>query len=180
LPSKQFALATEVLPRAIRFGLLLNPANQGHVVQRRGAEDAAVALGHNLVSVEASSAHDLYGAFQALARERVELAMVLNDPVFNRENRRIAVLAAAKRLPTMFSLREYVEAGGMMSYGVSLSANWRRAAYYADKILKGTAPGDIPIELPTRLELVINLSTAKAIGLEIPPTLLARADEVIE
>jgi putative tryptophan/tyrosine transport system substrate-binding protein len=106
--------------------------------------------------------------------------MVLNDPVFNRENRRIAVLAAAKRLPTMYSLREYVEAGGMMSYGVSLSANWRRAAYYVDRILRGSRPEDLPIELPTKLELVINLGTAKAIELPISEQFLLRADEVIE
>jgi ABC-type uncharacterized transport system substrate-binding protein len=180
LPGKQLALATEVLPGATRFGLLVNPGNQGHAVLRREAEEAAASLALSLVPVEASSPTDLDGAFQALARERVELAMVLNDPVFNRENRRIAVLAAANRLPTMYALREYVEAGGMMSYGVSLGANWRRAAYYVDRILKGTKPGELPIELPTKLELVINLSTAKAIGITIPESFLLRADEVIE
>jgi putative ABC transport system substrate-binding protein len=180
LPGKQLALATEVLPGATRFGLLVNPGNQGHAVLQRGAEAAAAALARSLVSVEATSPNDLDRAFQAFVRERVELVMVLNDPVFNRENRRIAVLAAAKQLPTMYALREYVEAGGMMSYGVSLSANWRRAAYYVDRILKGTKPGDLPMELPTKLELVINLSTAKAIGLTIPEQLLLRADEVIE
>jgi putative ABC transport system substrate-binding protein len=127
------------------------------------------------VSVEAHSPNDLDRAFQVLLHERV-----LADPVFNRENRRIAVFAAAKRLPTMYAFREYVEAGGMMSYGVSLSANWRRAAYYVDRILRGTKPGDLPIELPTKLELVINLSTAKAIGVTLPEQLLLRADEVIE
>src|SRR5262245_38540629 len=109
LPGKQLALATEILPGATRFGLLFNPGNQGHAVLQRGAEVAAAALGRSLVSVEASSPNDLDSAFQALARERVELIMVLNDPVFNKESRRIAVLAAAKRLPTMHSLREYVE-----------------------------------------------------------------------
>jgi putative ABC transport system substrate-binding protein len=132
------------------------------------------------VSVEANAPNDLDRAFEVLVRERADLVLVLTDPVFNRENRRIAVLAAAKRLPTMHAFREYVDAGGMMSYGVSLSANWRRAAYYADRILRGTKPGDLPIELPTKLELVINLSTAKAIGITIPDQLLLRADEVIE
>jgi len=132
------------------------------------------------VSVEANSSNDLEGAFQVLVRERVNLVLVLSDPMFNKENRRIAVLAAANRLPTMHRFREYVEAGGMMSYGVSLSANWRRAAYYVDRILKGSKPGDLPIELPTKLELVINVSTAKAIGIAVPEQLLLRADEVIE
>jgi ABC-type uncharacterized transport system substrate-binding protein len=180
LPGKQLALATEVLPGATRFGLLVNPRNQGHAVQQRGAEAAAVALRRSLVSVEATSPNDLDRAFQALAREHVELLILLSDPVFAREGRRIAVLSAAKRLPTMYSFREYVEAGGMMSYGVSLSANWRRAAHYVDRVLRGDKPGDLPIELPTKVELVINLSTAKAIELPIPEQFLLRADEVIE
>jgi putative ABC transport system substrate-binding protein len=132
------------------------------------------------VRVEARSSSDLDGAFQALERERADVVLVLSDPVFNKASRRIAVLAAAKRLSTIYSLREDVEMGGMMSYGVSLSANWRRAAYYVDRILKGAKPGDLPIELPTKLELVINLSTAKALGLTIPESFLLRADEVIE
>jgi len=180
LPGKQLALATEVFPGATRFGLLVNPGNQGHAVLKPSAQSAAAALGLSLVPVEARSPNELDRAFQVLVREHADLVVVLSDPVFNRENRRLAVLAAAKRLPTMHGFREYVEAGGMMSYGVSLSANWRRAAYYADRILKGTKPGDLPIELPTTLELVINLSTAKAIGVTIPEQLLLRADEVIE
>jgi ABC-type uncharacterized transport system substrate-binding protein len=180
LTGKQLAFGIEVIPGATRVGLLVNPRNQGHAFLRQDAETAAASLARTLVSVEASAPSDLDRAFQALVRDRVELLMVLNDPVFNRENRRIAVLAAAKRLPTMFSLREYVEAGGMMSYGLSLGANWRRAAYFVDRILKGDRPGDLPIELPTRLELVINMSTAKAIGVTIPEQVLLRADEVIE
>jgi ABC-type uncharacterized transport system substrate-binding protein len=180
LPGKQLALAAEVLPRATRIALLVNPHNQGHAFLRRGAETAATSLGLSLVPVEASSPGDLDGAFQALVRERAELVMVLGDPVFNRENRRIAILAAAHRLPTMNAYREYVEAGGMMSYGISLSANWSRAAHYVDRILKGAKPANLPIELPTRLELVINLSTARAIELPITEQFLLRADEVIE
>ena len=180
LTGKQLAFATEVIPSATRIGLLVDPRNQGHAFLRREAETAAASLALSLVPVEASSPTDLDRAFQALARERVHLVMVLSDPVFNRENRRIAVLAAAMRLPTMHPLREYVEAGGLMSYGVSLGANWRRAAYFVDRILKGGRPGDLPIELPTRLELIINLSTAKAIGVTIPEQVLLRADEVIK
>jgi putative ABC transport system substrate-binding protein len=180
LTGKQLALAVEVIPGASRIGLLTNPRNQGHAVLRHEAEAAAASLALNLLPVEASSPTDLDRSFQALARERAQLVMVFNDPVFNRENRRIAVLAAAMRLPTMYGLREYVEAGGLMNYGLSLGANWRRAAYFVDRILKGAKPGDLPIELPTRLELVINLSTAKAIGVTIPEQVLLRADEVIE
>ena len=180
LPGKQMALAIEAMPGATRFGLLVNPANPGHATQQRGAEAAATALTRSLVRVEARSSSDLDSAFQVLERERADLVLVLSDPVFNRSSRRIAVLAAAKRLPTIYSLREDVETGGMMSYGVSLSANWRRAAYYVDRILKGAKPGELPIELPTKLELVVNLSTAKALGLTIPEAFLLRADEVIE
>ena len=100
--------------------------------------------------------------------------------MFLTERRRIAMLAIAARLPTMFGFREHVDAGGLMSYGVDLRANWRRAADFVDKILKGAKPGDLPVELPTKFELVINLKTAKAIGLTIPEPFLVRADEVIE
>jgi putative ABC transport system substrate-binding protein len=180
LTGKQLALGTEVIPNASRIGLLVNSRDQGHAFLRRDAETAAASLSRSLVTVEANSPADLDRAFQALVRERVEFVIVLPDPVFNRENRRIAVLAAAKRLPTIYSFREYVEAGGLMSYGISLGANWRRAAYYVDRILQGTKPGDLPMELPTKLELVINLSTARAIELPISEQFLARADEVIE
>jgi ABC-type uncharacterized transport system substrate-binding protein len=180
LPGKQLALAIEVIPGTTSFGLLINPENPGHAFQLRGAEAAAATLGRKLVLAEAAAPKELDRAFEVLVRERADLILVLADPVFIRENRRIAVLAAAKRLPTMYAFREYVEAGGLMSYGVSLGANWRRAAYFVDRILKGSKPGDLPIELPTKLELVINLSTAKAIGVSIPERLLLRADEVIE
>ena len=113
LVGKQWALAIEVIPGATKFGLLLNPGNQGHAVQRQDAETAAAALSRSLVSVEAKSPVDLEEAFRVLVRERVDLVLVLSDPIFNKENRRIAVLAAANRLPTMHPFREYVEAGGM-------------------------------------------------------------------
>jgi len=180
LPGKQLALAIEVIPNVSRVGLLINPRNQGHAMLQQGAQTAAAALSRSVVPAEASSSGDLNSAFEVLARERVDLVMVLPDPIFNSANGRIAVLAAAKRLPTMNAFREYVEAGGTMSYGVSLGANWHRAAYFADRILKGNKLGDLPIELPTKLELVINLSTARAIGISIAEHILQRADEVIE
>ena len=126
------------------------------------------------------SPDDLHTALQRLARERVKAVLVLPDFMFLNERKRIALFAVAERLPTMFGFRESVEDGGLMSYGTDLRESWRRMAAFVDKILKGTKPGDLPIEFPTKLELLINLITAKALDLEIPPTLLARADEVIE
>jgi putative ABC transport system substrate-binding protein len=123
---------------------------------------------------------DLHAAFQHLAQERVKIALVLADAMFLNERKRIALFAMAARLPTMFGFRENVEDGGLMSYGIDVRDGWRRTAAFVDKILKGTKPGDLPIEFPTKLRLLINLTAAKALGLEVPPTLLARADEVIE
>jgi putative tryptophan/tyrosine transport system substrate-binding protein len=117
---------------------------------------------------------------QRLSREKVQAVIVPGNGLLNSEQKRIAELARALRLPLVFSAREGVDAGGLASYGVSISENYRRAATYIDKILKGAAPGDLPIEFPTKVELVINLKTAKALGITVPPTLLARADEVIE
>ena len=180
LPEKQLALAAEVIRGAAKVGVLVNAGFQAHAIHRKGAEAAAAALAIKLVPVEVRRADDLDAAFQFLGRERVDGVLVLQDPMSLVERRRIAVLAIAGRLPTMFGFREHVEAGGLMSYGLDLRANFRRAADFVDKILKGTNPADLPVELATKLELVINLKTAKAIGLEIPPIMLTRADEVIE
>jgi putative tryptophan/tyrosine transport system substrate-binding protein len=180
LPSKQLQLALEVLPGTSRIGLLSNVSNPIHVFYRRNAEAAAATFGRKLVVVEVRVPDDLDAAFQALVRERVELGVLLQDAMFLGERRRIAALASAARLPTMYGFREHVEDGGLMSYGIDIRESYRRAAAYVDKILKGAKPGDLPVELPTKLELIINLKTAKALGLTIPPSLLARADEVIE
>ena len=123
---------------------------------------------------------DLYDALQRLARERAKIALILQDSMFLNERKRIALFAMAERLPTMFGFRESVEDGGLMSYGTDLRESWRRTASFVDKILKGTKAGDLPIEFPTKVELLINLIAAKALGINVPPTLLARADEVIE
>jgi putative ABC transport system substrate-binding protein len=133
-----------------------------------------------LVPVEVRAPADLDAAFQLLQREHVDAMSVLRDGMFLNERQRIAALAAAARLPAIYSLREHVEAGGLISYGVNLRESWRRAAYYVDKILKGAKPGDLPIELPTKMELVINLKTAKGLGIIFPQTVTARADDVIE
>lgn len=180
LPEKQLALAAEVVRGAAKMGMLLNAGFQAHAIMRKGTEHAAAALAIKLVPVEVRSHDDLDAAFQSLARERVDGVLVLQDPMFLNERRPIAMLAIAARLPTMFGFREHVEAGGLMSYGVDLRTNFRRAADYVDKILKGAKPGDLPVEFPTKFELVINLKTAKAIGLTITESFLVRADEVIE
>jgi putative tryptophan/tyrosine transport system substrate-binding protein len=180
LPEKQLALAAEVIRGLAKMGMLVNPRFQANTIHRHGAQRAAVALAIKLVPVEVRSPDDLDAAFQAMARERVGGVFVLQDPMFLTERRRIAMLAIAAQLPTMFGYRDHVEAGGLMSYGVNLRANFRRAADYVDRILKGTKPGDLPVELPTKFEFVINMKTAKALGLTFPLSMQQLADEVIE
>ena len=180
LPSKQLALAGEMVPNARKVGLLVNPGNPTHDAQRPNVEAAAAALGIELVTLQARMPDDLHAAFDKLTRERVAMVLAFPDGMFLNERKRIALLAMAARLPSMFGLRQNVEDGGLMSYGVELRESWRRTAAFVDKILKGTKPGDLPVEFPTKLELVINLTAAKVLGLEVPATLLARADEVIE
>src|SRR5260370_19453254 len=180
LPSKQLALAVEMVPSANKVGVLINVNNPNNPPQLRNVEAAAAALRVDLVPLTIGVPDDLDAAFQYLAREGVKILLVLTDAMFLNERKRIALFAMAARLPTMFAFRENVEDGGLMSYGVDLSDGWRRTAAFVDKILKGAKPGDLPIEFATKLRLLINLMAAKALGLEIPPTLLARADEVIE
>jgi putative ABC transport system substrate-binding protein len=180
LPTKLLALALEMVPGANKIGLLIHSSNPIQPVFQRSLEVAANALGIELTVLEIVSPDDLHAAFQRLAREHVKMVLMLQDFMFLNERKRITLFAMAERLPTMFGFRENVEDGGLMSYGTDLRESWRRTAAFVDKILKGTKPGDLPIEFPTKLELVINLTTAEALGLTIPPTLLARADEVIE
>ena len=180
LPSKQLALTVELVPGARKVGVLVNVNNPNNPPQRRNMEIAAQALGVALFAAEVALPEDLYAAFQTLAREEVKAVLAPIDAMLLSERKRIALFAAAVHLPTVFTAREHVEDGGLMSYGVDLRETWRRMATFVDKILKGAKPGDLPIEFPTKLELVINLTAAKAVGLTVPPTLLARADEVIE
>ncbi len=137
------------------------------------------ALGLAVETLKIQRGEDIAAAFDTL-KGRADALYVVSDPIVNANRLRINTLALGARLPTMHSLREYVEAGGLMSYGPNFPDLWRRTADFVDKILRGTKPGDIPVEQPTEFNLVINLMTAKALGLEVPPTLLARADEVIE
>jgi ABC-type uncharacterized transport system substrate-binding protein len=148
--------------------------------QWQEAEAAGSALSIKIVRAEARTPDDLEGVFDRLAREGSQVVIVIGDPMFFAERGRIAELARADRPPSLYVIRYHVEAGGLVSYGPSLRDVHRRAATYVVKILKGAKPGDLPIEFPTKLELVINLKTAKAIGLAIPSMLLALADEVIE
>jgi putative ABC transport system substrate-binding protein len=141
---------------------------------------AARSLGVELLLLEARGPDEFDSAFAAMVKERVGALLVFGDPTFGVHRARLADLAVQNRLPTMHTNRPHVEAGGLMSYAPSFSDLWRRAATYVDKILKGAKPADLPVEQPTKFELVINLKTAKALGLTIPPSLLARADEVIE
>ena len=180
LPTKLLELALETVPGADRIGLLVNPTNPIHPGLQRSLEVAARAHGVELVVSEASTLDDLYAALQRLARGRVKIVLILQDTMFLNERKRIALFAMAQRLPTIFGFREGVEEGALISYGVNLRESWRRAASFVDKILRGAKPGDLPIEFPTKLELLVNLMTAKALELTIPPTLLTRADEVIE
>jgi putative tryptophan/tyrosine transport system substrate-binding protein len=180
LPAKQLEFVRDLIPGATRIGLLVNPTNVSDLNQRQEMETVGAALAVKLIPVETRTPEDLDPVFPALARERVEVVIVLRDPLFFSQRRTIAAAALAARLPTLYPFREAVDDGGLISYGISLSQNFRRSADYVIKILKGAKPGDLPVEFPTKLELVINLPTAKALGLEVPRTLLARADEVIE
>jgi ABC-type uncharacterized transport system substrate-binding protein len=180
LSSKQLDLMRELLPRLSRIGVLINVTNPLHVPQWHETQSAAVKAGIAVVPFEIETAEQLETAFAAFARERVEALLVPPDITFVAHHRRITELAASARLPAIYFNVAQVENDGLMSYGPDVRENYRRAATYVEKILKGTNPADLPIEQPTKLELVINLKTAKALGLNIPASLIARADEVIE
>jgi putative ABC transport system substrate-binding protein len=180
LPAKQMELAREVIPGASRIGILANLDDPKAPPQFQELEAAGSALEIKVIAAEANTPEDLDRAFQTLGSERLDVVIVLQTSMLVTERLKIAKLAAAKRLPAIYGYREHVDDGGLISYGVDLRACFRRAAIFVDKILKGAAPGDLPVEFPTKVELVINLKAAKGLGLTIPPTLLARADEVIE
>ena len=177
---KQLELIKETLPKISRVAALWNPANPiFQAIQRRETEVAARALGMQLQFVEARAPDEIDRAFAGVAKERMRALLVLNDPVFTAQRKQIADLSAKHRFPTVSGTREYTEVGGLMAYGPSFPDMYRRAAYYVDRILKGTKPADLPVEQPMKFELIINLKTAKQIGLTIPPNVLARADKVI-
>jgi putative ABC transport system substrate-binding protein len=178
--AKQLELLKETVPEIRHVAVLSNPTNAYHQLAIREVNVAAQSLGVQLQLLEARGPNDFDGAFAAMAKERAGALLVLSDVIFNNHQTRLADLAAKNRLPATYGVKESVEAGGLMSYGPSFLDLHRRAATYVDKILKGATPADLPVEQPTKFELVINLKTAKALDLTIPPTLLSRADEVIE
>jgi putative ABC transport system substrate-binding protein len=177
---KQLELLATVVPNISRIGLLGNPNSTTYHPVLKSAQEAAAKAGLSLVPIEARNPGEIENALAALAKERVPAVMFAADAVFFQQQHRIAELALANRLPTMFPQREFVLAGGLMSYGENLADFFRRAAAYVDKIFKGAKPADLPIEQPTRFHLVINRKTADALGVTIPVQLYIFADEVIE
>jgi putative tryptophan/tyrosine transport system substrate-binding protein len=180
LREKYLELLKEAVPEAIRFGVLWNSANPVHPLTMGTIEAAARRLKVELYPVGAQEPKELEGAFSALAAKRVEALVVFPDGMFIAQTSAIVGLAARRHLPAMYGVRGYAEAGGLMAYGTNLLGMFRLSASFVDKILKGAKPGNLPVEQPTKFELVINLKTAKALGLTIPPSLLARTDEVIQ
>jgi putative ABC transport system substrate-binding protein len=179
LTGKQLELLKEVVPNLARVAMLKNPDNPAHAFAVREAEVAARELQVQLQIVEARNVNDFDRVFFAINREHADALVVRGDWFLVLHKTRIVELATKSRLPTMSGVREYVEAGGLMAYGPNAGDLFYRAATYVDKILKGAKPADLPIEQPTKFELVINLRTAKALGLTIPRSVLLRADEVI-
>jgi len=179
LPGKWVELIKEALPRVSRLAVLLDPA--GDASPPQSSEAAARALGIRLLVLKVGHADGLEPALAEARKKNADALIALGSPFVYAHRTRIVELAAKHRLPTVYAQREYVVgAGGLMSYGADFHHQFRRAATYVDKILKGAKPADLPVEQPTKFELVINLKTAKALGLTIPPSVLARADEVIE
>ena len=177
MAAKRVEIFKEAVPRARRIGLLSWPRMEA--AQAKEADQAARALKTETIFVEVRNG-DYEGAFSTLAVERADALFVLSNPLLNRDRKRIITLAARHRLPAIYEWRESAEDGGLLAYGAKIRDLNRRVAAYVDKILKGAKPGDLPVEQPTSFELVINMKTAKALGLTIPPSLLARADQVIE
>jgi ABC-type uncharacterized transport system substrate-binding protein len=180
LTQKRLAILKEAVPRATRIAVIMNPDDPIIPMQWREAQVAAGRLGVRLQRLDIRNADDLRRAFEAAVKGKAEAVLRLADPLAGLLNAETVELATKHRLPTMLRNRLEVEAGGLMSYYPNTRDYYRQAAPYVDKILKGAKPGDLPIEQPTRFELVVNLKTAKAIGLTIPQTLLLRADQVIE
>jgi putative tryptophan/tyrosine transport system substrate-binding protein len=180
LEPKRVELLHELLPNASVVGVLVNPKYTEAESQLRDLPSAARGMGLQIVFLKAHTESSIDAAFTTLAKQRIEALLIASDPFFHSERKRIVDLAERYRVPTIYQFRESAEAGGLMSYGTNLANAYRWAGVYVGKILKGAKPGDLPIQQSTKIELVINLNTAKALGLTVPASLLARADEVIE
>ena len=179
LVTKRLELLKEVVPSLSRVAVLSNPASPTCSTQFKDLHAAAPALGLTLVAVEARNPEDLPNSFSRIKQERVGAVFVCGDRMLNTHRQQIFSLVNQTRLPAIYSTKEYADTGGLMSYGANFPELYRRAAIYVDKILKGAKPADLPVEQPTKFELIINLKAAKQIGLTIPPNVLARADRVI-
>ena len=177
---KGLEILKETLPNVRRVAVLSNPANPGQPTAMKNVKAAARSLDVELRFVEARGPDEFDGAFATIAKERIEALLIVTDSTFYIHRAHLASLAAKNRLPTVGGFRDYVEAGAVMSYGPSVVSMYRRAAFFVDRILKGAQPASLPVEQPTKFELVINLKTAKALGLAIPQSLLLRADEAIQ
>ena len=180
IAAKELDLLTQAAPQARRIGVLFNPTTPSHHLAVEAVESTGEKLKVDLVAVPASTADDFAGALSRISDKGAAALLVVASPVFAAGRVRLAELALKHRLPAMFSTRADAEAGGLMSYGADLNDLYRRSAVYIDKILKGAKPGDLPVEQATKYQFVINLKTAKALGVAIPPNVLALADEVIE
>jgi putative ABC transport system substrate-binding protein len=180
ISGKRLELFREVVPRASRLAVVWNAGDPGKAVEWRNTQVAARALGMTPTSLEVRSPSDIDTIITATTRQRFDALLVLGDALTMNARRKISELSVKNGIPALFSYREFVEAGGLISYGPALPEMFRRAAEYVDKILRGAKPADLPVEQPTKFDLVINLKTAKALGLTIPQTLLLRADQVIE
>ena len=181
MEAKRLGLLRELRPHAMTTAALVNPENISQVeTQVNDIQSAARSVGQEITILNASTIRDIDAAFARLAQMRADALLVAGDPFFFNRAAQLVVLAARHAIPSLYSRREFAAAGGLMSYGSTFNDIYRLVGVYAARILKGEKPGDLPIQLATKFELVINLSTARALGLEIPPSLLARADEVIE
>ena len=179
IAGKRVEILREVLPGFRRLGIVANVGAPAAVLEMREVEAAASTVGLATTTFEIRQTNDIATAIDAL-KDRVEALYVVSDPLVATNRNRLGILAVGAQLPTMHGSRDHVEAGGLVSYGANFPALFRRGAEYVDKILRGAKPAELPVEQPTKFDLVINLTAAKALGIEVPPTLLARADEVIE
>ena len=180
MEGKRLGLLHELVPTAAKTGVLLNPKYTAFEFQLKEIQEAARSIGQQIHVLHASSEQDIHAAFKAFVQMRVQALLVGGDPFFNGRREQLVTLAAHYAIPAIYELREYAVAGGLMSYGTDLPGSYRQIGIYTAQILKGEKPADLPVVQPTKFEFVINLKTARAIGLTVPPMLLARADEVIE